>query len=91
MNNNVIMEKLTEIFQDLFDDECEIHEDTTSMDVEGWDSLSQITLIATIEEEFGIKIPSSKISSLKRVGDIVQTIEDLMHDWFGNWSHWLSG
>ena len=76
MQGNEILLKLSEIFKDIFDDECEIDENTTRDDVDNWDSLSQISLVAAVEDEFSIKIPNSKITSLKSVRDLIQIIEE---------------
>lgn len=52
-----VLERLTGIFRDIFDDESlELHEDTTSEDIDGWDSLSQITILSAIEDEFNVKL-----------------------------------
>ena len=71
-----IYEKLTEIFRDLFeDDEIELTPETTSDDIEDWDSLTHIQLISICEEEFGIKFSTAEILHLANVGDLVKVIE----------------
>ena len=71
-----IYEKLTEIFRDLFeDDEIELSPETTSDDIEDWDSLTHIQLISICEEEFGIKFSTAEILHLANVGDLVKVIE----------------
>ena len=48
--------KLTAVFEDVFDDyDVKINDNTVAGDIEGWDSLTHITLISAIEEEFGIE------------------------------------
>ncbi len=50
------MDKLQEIFRDIFDDEeIVITRETTAADIEGWDSFAQINLMTAIEKEWGIK------------------------------------
>ena len=72
----MIYEKLTEIFRDLFeDDEIELTAETTSDDIEDWDSLTHIQLISICEEEFGIKFSTAEILHLANVGDLVKVIE----------------
>ena len=76
MSRQEIFEKLNVIFRDIFDDDSiELQESTTAEDVDGWDSLVHITLIATVEEEFGIKFKMKDVVSMKNVGDMVTTIE----------------
>ena len=71
-----IYEKLTEIFQDIFDnDDVIATPELTAHDVEEWDSLSHIRVIVTIEEEFDIKFSVSEIVELNNVAEMVALIE----------------
>lgn len=77
MSREEIFDKLNEIFRDVFDDETiEVKEETTSADIEGWDSLTHISLIAAVEEEFGFKFQMKDVISMKKVGDMVDIIEE---------------
>jgi acyl carrier protein len=70
------MEKLNQVFQQVFDDdELEITRETSAKDVEGWDSLMHVTLIVNVEKAFGVKFSSSEVASLKDVGDLVDLID----------------
>ena len=51
MEREEVFNKLKEIFNDVFDRDIELNESTQAKDVDGWDSLTHITLIAQIEEE----------------------------------------
>ena len=56
MSMDEIFETLNEIFRDVFDDDTiEVNENTTADDIDDWDSLEHINLIASVEQEFGIK------------------------------------
>lgn len=78
MNKDQIFEKLTTIFQDIFDDEeITIGEKTTAADIEDWDSLTHIMLLASVEDEFGIKFDMKAVQGLKNVGEMVDLIEKL--------------
>jgi len=75
MTREQVYEQLTEIFQDVFDDdEITIEDSTTAKDIEGWDSLANINLIVSVETEFGIKFKMEEITSLKSVGEMVDVI-----------------
>ena len=75
MTREDIFETLTEVFRDVFDDESiEIDDDTTSDDIDDWDSLEHINLIAAVEMEFGIKFNMGQIVTMKNVGEMVDTI-----------------
>lgn len=67
--------RLTEVFHDVFDDDTlAISRDTTSADVEGWDSGAHVTLIMTVETTFGIRFNASEVTGLKDVGQLVDLI-----------------
>ena len=70
-------ERLNEIFRDIFDDDdITLTAETTPEDIEGWDSLANINIIISIEEEFGIKFAIEDIQHSKCVGDMVKVIEE---------------
>lgn len=76
MNRNAIMEKLTGIFRDIFDDESIVLTDsTTAEDIDDWDSMTHIMLIGEIEETFNLKFNTLKdIMKMNNVGDIVNLL-----------------
>lgn len=76
MKRNEVLEKLSDIFKTVFDDEnLIIGEETTPIDVDGWDSLSQIGLINEIESTFNIKFSMNEILMITNVKTIVDLIE----------------
>jgi acyl carrier protein len=76
MNETLIYEKLTGIFQDVFDDDSiRVTSNLTAKEVDGWDSLSHIRLIVTVEKAFKVKFSTSEIGKLEKVGDLVKLIE----------------
>ena len=77
MTHEAILEKLNEIFQDIFDDDSlVITETTTANDVEDWDSIEHINLIDAVEKEFGMKFKMQEVSGMKNVGEMVQIIAE---------------
>lgn len=73
-----IFEQLTEIFRDVFDDDSiELNDETSAEDIDEWDSLMHITLIGSIEAEYGIKFPMKDVVGMKNVGDLVDRIMEL--------------
>jgi acyl carrier protein len=74
MTNQEIFEKLNEIFSDVFDEEITVTAETTSADVEEWDSLTHITLISEVEEAFGFKFAMKDVLGMKNVGEMAQII-----------------
>ena len=74
MTNQEIFEKLSEIFSDVFDEEITVTAETTSADVEEWDSLTHITLISEVEEAFGFKFAMKDVLGMKNVGEMAEII-----------------
>lgn len=71
-----IFDRLNKVFRDFFDDEeIELEEETTADDIDDWDSLNHITLMAAVEDEFGIRLSMGEVSGLKNVGELAQAIE----------------
>ena len=70
------LEKISDIIRDVTQNsDAEITENSAAVDIDGWDSLSHIYIIAEIEDAFSIKMTAQEGGSLKKVGDIVQLIE----------------
>ena len=77
VNEVEIYSKLKDVFADVFDDESvELGPNLTAKDVDGWDSLSHIRLILTVEKTFKVKFSTSEIGNLKNVGDMVTLIKE---------------
>lgn len=75
MDINNIYDRLNEVFIEVFDDDSiYIDENTTSDDIEDWDSLEHISLINAVEREFGLKFKMNEVSTMKNVGEMVQII-----------------
>jgi acyl carrier protein len=76
MDEPQIYARLTEIFKDVFDeDSIEVTPELSAKDVDGWDSLTHIRLILTVEKVFKIKFSTSEIGKLENVGDLVTLIK----------------
>ncbi|MDD2969896.1 MAG: acyl carrier protein [Lachnospiraceae bacterium] len=75
MSREEVFEKLNTVFCDVFDDEdIKVSETTTADDIEDWDSLEHINLMAAVEKEFSIKFTMGQIVSMKNVGEMVTLI-----------------
>lgn len=76
MSDKNLMNQLTEVFRDVFeDDELTISESTTAKDVDGWDSLAHLQLIAAVEEKFGIHFTLGEIQNFANVGEMCDSVE----------------
>ena len=68
--------QLEEIFQNVFDeDSIQLTPQLSVKDVDGWDSLTHIRLMLTVEKAFKIEFTSSEIGKLENVGDLVGLIK----------------
>ena len=77
MSRTDIFEKLTEVFRDVFDDDSIVISDaTTAADIDGWDSLTHITLLAAVEDEFGVKFSMKAVQHLQNVGELADLIAE---------------
>ena len=74
MRKQEIFEKLNEVFSDVFDEDITVTAETTSADIEDWDSLTHITLISEVEDAFGFKFSMKDVLGMKNVGEMVDII-----------------
>lgn len=76
MSMEEIFEGLNEVFRDVFDDEdITVNENTTSNDIEDWDSLEHINLIVAVEKKFGMKFSMGEVTTMKNVGEMAEIIK----------------
>lgn len=75
MTREQVFEALSEIFQETFDDESiTVHDETTASDIEGWDSLEHINLIAEVENRFEMEFTMGEVNGMRNVGEMVDII-----------------
>ena len=75
MTREEAYERLTKVFRDVFDDEdIVLCDETTSDDIEDWDSFEHINLVVAVEDEFSFKTPMGKGITMKNVGEMVDII-----------------
>ena len=81
MTREEVFATLNEVFQDVFDDESiTVNEETTADDIEDWDSLEHINLIAAVEQEFGMKSTMGQVVTMKNVGEMADIIMSQIAD-----------
>ncbi|OMG64115.1 acyl carrier protein [Stutzerimonas balearica] len=75
MSEKDILNALTEVFRDVFDDDdIVLTPDTTANDIDGWDSQTHVLLIVAAEQRFGVKFRTAELESLKNVGHFAELI-----------------
>lgn len=76
MDEAQIYARLAEIFENVFDDDSiEVTPELSAKDVDGWDSLTHIRLLLTVEKAFKVKFSTSEIGKLENVGSLVALIK----------------
>lgn len=70
-----ILDGLNEVFRMVFDDpDITVDRESTANDVEGWDSLSHVTMLMAVEEYFDVEFDQWEVMNLPNVG----ALEDLV-------------
>jgi acyl carrier protein len=67
---------LTEILRDTFDNDDLVATPTmTAAQVDGWDSMGNVRLFLSIEQEFGVRFNASEIGGIKNLGELVALLQ----------------
>lgn len=71
-----ILNRLQPIFQDVFDQkQLVVSRESNAASVTGWDSLTHVSLVLALEQEFKIRFGLGELQELENVGGIVDLIE----------------
>jgi acyl carrier protein len=63
--NTSIKERVLQVMATVFETEvAALNENSSTDTIEAWDSLKHLTLILSLEEEFGIRIPDEEVGEL---------------------------
>ena len=72
----MISERLKKIIlETLLLEDFDIHDNTTANMVPGWDSLSHVRVIISIEENYGIRFKTLEVIRLKNVDQLQRLID----------------
>jgi acyl carrier protein len=74
--NNEFVRRLAEA---LNEDEAAVQETTVLTDLEGWDSVGQLAVIALVDECFNQRINVDALRKCQRVGDLLHLINGKVH------------
>jgi acyl carrier protein len=70
-----IFNEVCKIFKSVLNNnDLNIIENYTAEDVEGWDSLTHIMLVVSIEKRFNMKFLSNEITTWKNIGEMIDSI-----------------
>jgi acyl carrier protein len=72
---DTILVKLTDVFREVFADKCmALSRGTSAPDIKGWDSLTHITLMLSVQRAFQVRLSASETSQLRNVGALVDLL-----------------
>jgi acyl carrier protein len=74
MQQQEVMAKLQEVFDNVFLQKIDVRPDLSANDVEEWDSLTHVSLILAVEQAFGIRFRVGEVESTKNLGDLAGLI-----------------
>jgi acyl carrier protein len=79
-NNDEIFARVSAVVRETFhvDSRTAVTRETTSADIDGWDSLAHSILMMGIEDEFSVDLPSDKMFGLGNVGELTDLVRDAM-------------
>lgn len=60
----------------LFEPEENIGEDTVLKDLDGWDSLGRLSVVAFLQEGFGVVVETKTLMKCGTIGDIIRLVQD---------------
>ena len=79
MQQEIIFTRIQDIIRCILkNDSIILFNETTSNDVDGWDSLTHMLIIAEIEKQFNVRINFRELMKISNVGELVLTIEKKM-------------
>ena len=77
MDPDTRLARLQEAFRRaFFSERVQVTPQTTSADIDGWDSLSHVRLLLEVERAFGIRLRGQEGTRLKDVGELLALIAE---------------
>lgn len=75
MNRDEVLQKLNEVFREVFDDDSiSLTEKSTVSEIQDWDSLEFVNIIVAVMSTFNIKFSIEELKSLENIGAMVDLI-----------------
>lgn len=67
--------RLEQIFGDVLgEDALELTDETSAVDLPGWDSLAHINTMFSIEEAFGVQFAGDEFARLRSIGELKELL-----------------
>lgn len=68
--------RLHGVLRQVLGSNLEFDDTTSASDIEGWDSLAHVTLMFSVEQEFGIEFAGEEFARLESVGALRKVLEE---------------
>jgi acyl carrier protein len=76
MERNTILVKVKAVLiSELKHEDFEMKDDLVAAEVNGWDSLTHMSIITAIEDEFNLKFKLKELNKLKNMGTLIELIQ----------------
>ncbi len=76
MTEELIIDKLTPVFREIFkDQELIVTRELAASDVQHWTSLTNTVMIHEVEETFGVKLNFREVIGLQNTGDLIDLLK----------------
>lgn len=76
MNNAEILQTVTDILREVLElPALTVNLTTSAADVDEWDSMTHIQIIAAIEGKYKVRFALGELQALKNVGDMIELIQ----------------
>jgi acyl carrier protein len=76
MTNEEILQTITIIMREVLEvPDLNVTNDTSAADVDEWDSMTHIQIIASIEGKYKVRFALGELQALKNVGDMIGLIQ----------------
>ena len=70
------LDLLQEVFKEVFKkSDIEINPSMTANDIDRWDSITHMKLIAAVEKKFYVDFSYKEVMALKNIGDLLTLVE----------------
>ncbi len=71
------LKSLEPIFRELFlDDEIKVSETTSPADIDEWDSMAHVSLLASVERAFGVRFTAEDMSRINDVSTLLLVLQE---------------
>jgi len=68
------------IFREVLDSpKLVLTDELTAPKVEGWDSLNHVTLVMTLEEQFGVRFATREVMGWRNVGEMLDCLQEKLN------------